>query len=537
MINIKPHHIDGCNCYEDLIANIVQAYNLKHEFLFSSSWNFELREFILEEYSESNRIGNLLYIKDDVDKLIDEYYGIKINWILKANLQTALDIIKEELNKNNPIILAIDGYNIPWNANYQKIHFKHHCCMVIDLDLISNSLICMDPFYVEESTEYLSLDNLDIGCDYLGLISKQSNYTILSKVDIVEKLSKKRLEINNDISLIRKFATIVKKYFNKELEFSELKSLWDVPIVMNITNIANSRLKFSQYLAFISVEYHIDLLNIIEDLKSSCSKWNIVRSLLFKLYYSNNNLLIDNISSTISSIADFEENINKNMYKSIQIIDNEYIKKINNSVDILSDVYKGTPTDKYLYLNINSFFNNNAFVNLQDFKTINSKSQGIDYNNLFFVFDNSNINRIETNSIWLRVLKNLSNNINDNIACNNQLIKVSPNKYKGIIILACSVYWENAENIIINYVNGTSETLSIKFPILPNIENYGYEVALQTNMAKLINGEFIIEHKTSYLFSKNISISKTNIQIDNIVLPDNINLHIFGIILIETNNK
>ena len=319
-LNINPIKIKGANCFEDCFATILNYYNHDYMLLFNDSWGFLLNSDF--DYNKSIAYS-FSTEKIDLIKKTQELFGLSFRRKEEEAFEDSLKNLKQELNKQHPIILFYDGYYLPWDDIYNKRHFYYHSLLAVGYD--NNYLYCSDP-YRDQSENKLALEFTPEG--YGGFLSFETmdtkNARDILKDSLLDILLKKNSSReNNMFTNMRHFAEIVTKYLDLNKEFEGHKDFyWTAPLVLQLFSIAESRNLFSTYLKYFSEKNNYCVpLALCEDFVLISLKWSNIVAILVKgiMQEIDSQTIATKISKKIIKIADYEEKL---MHDLIEVLKN-----------------------------------------------------------------------------------------------------------------------------------------------------------------------------------------------------------------------
>ncbi len=158
-LNIQPIHIEGLNCYEDLIVSLSHWKVGQYAMNFVDSWGFSF-----DKSKDTGILGDKIGSGyKSIQTNADEYYNIRLN-IHENPVQEELPFIKKELQEGHPVFLSMDTFYCHWQKTY-KIRHERHCCMLLGFNE-DGSFICIDAQPVRSNVilPYEDLVNGYINC-------------------------------------------------------------------------------------------------------------------------------------------------------------------------------------------------------------------------------------------------------------------------------------------------------------------------------------------------------------------------------------
>jgi len=128
------------NCYELILANILEEFNFSHEALFFQS-GFALYKEKNQDIFKHFRITNKVL---DYNSLISNKFVIKKEELFVSKKEFLILVQKAHKQK---IVLAVDTYYLPYCRSYLKDHYYHY--ILVD-SVKENAILITDSFYKYE---------------------------------------------------------------------------------------------------------------------------------------------------------------------------------------------------------------------------------------------------------------------------------------------------------------------------------------------------------------------------------------------------
>lgn len=302
ILNIKPLHDDRRDCFDDTIASVALWWGRDYALMLWKSWNFG---FINENYSSSLSIGECIESKEKKDfTVLENYHGIKFScYTIKSNLNI-LAFIQEELNCSRPIYVGIDSYWCPWDKNYQTLHNKDHCCLVVGMDIKQLCFYCTDPFYMRQC-ECLSFEKFFQGVIHIATFSLVNPIIKLKDWRCFIKRGMEQIKVSNILSQIEVFENYLQRHLDIKNEIKDQNNVWHSAIVFRIGRVILGRTRYILFLDYIRMTYNVkELEPIMGQLEKLAEQWSRIRALIVKGMLSCNlNNMRSRIALMIQEIA------------------------------------------------------------------------------------------------------------------------------------------------------------------------------------------------------------------------------------------
>lgn len=536
MLDIKPLFIFGLDCFENAVATACTWMKIPYELAFFDSWKFR---FDNERLDSLNSLASKVNYpedfrsKDFIDTL-KRYCGVELVWYENNGVELAREMITKEISENRPVLMFLDVFYAPWRTSFESIHSPHFCIVTG----ISNEegFYCVDTLPVNYGS-YLPFDLYMKGSN--GFFLLKENMRVLEEVDF-EYLIKGKLQslLGKDCATsmfdnIWRFADYIENEYDLASEFEGLDSVLKSTLLSELQSISNRRLKFSLLTNYLSVQAkRVDergeYSEITNGLQNVASKWFSIRVRLAKSAMSNelNNETKIQIASLIRAVSDQEETIAKNILDTVSL----FGIKLNSTNNLSTCENK---SDNYYQQNsacipvdISGYFNSRVFDKSIDKDSLACFSGSMDY----LIAENIPSDKVIKVQNMVFKVANIGSNLNDNICCNGQEIKLPEGFFNTLMILACSAYMFTADKLIIKYKDGSTEYINIQISEWWRTGAFGEFVAWKGgSVSRRVNG-VIRELSEGHLLASEYNLNSKKI-IQSITVPDCQNLHIFAISL------
>ncbi len=519
-LDIKLNYEIAYDCLESLIPPIARWFDKDFELMSMNSWGFHYKpELMKEDGLLSSCFSSGTYTSFEY---LEKYHGIQLIQKEKTYFEDMINIIKNELNSQKPVIIYNDSYFCPWySTRYKKLHGRHFCLAVGYQD---DNIIVLDSQYAKEGT-LLPLSEFEKGYDGYFLCNDLVTYQkdVDWKGILLLSISDKRRfgDGNNMFNSLRVFA----KDLVEKLDLTnEMKDYVEIPsasqIVTNLSILGNKRKQYSFAIRYLSQKYKVIELDILASkFEELSNRWSTVFGLLIKAYYSKNDKrLIKRMADRISELADEEEKV----YLLIKDIYN-FQGHVNSKEDISLSHLK-IDISKVSYVDLRNYANCKGFGYDLDPNNLSEFSDGGRY---IYIDSNSIHNVVNIGAMSFNLLN--SGDRYDNISCKEQMIQINLEPQSYIMFLGCSEWGSHTDNIKLIFEGDETESIPIQLTNIASTEPVFGE--------QIINiGKYVVKTKTcvvdlpfsANLFSKMYSINNGK-SIKGIKLPYCPNIHIFAI--------
>ncbi|RFB34720.1 hypothetical protein DZB91_11465 [Brevibacillus sp. VP] len=306
LINIEPVKNIENNCIEDVIASLARWLQRNHECMFAETWNFSFES----SRKQTDRIGDQLIIpSNNFLALLEQYHGIRGTVYQTQMEEEVYKIIQTELTLGFPVVATMNSFWVPWDKNYQKEHTVHSF-MIVGINSETHDLYCTDPYFMKKEMR-LSHANFIKGYKHVTTFSLVQDEQIEPKQFIRELANRLSSELQSGKAFadMQRFADVLLKDFDlqKETEGYD-KNFDDIPLINNLADIANGRLKYAHLLAFIASHDYPSLVPFVEEIKRIGNNWNVIRGIVIKMHLTKrcNDSTLHKISKKIREASQDE---------------------------------------------------------------------------------------------------------------------------------------------------------------------------------------------------------------------------------------
>lgn len=282
--------------------------------MFANSFRFSYSNDI-----KNKLIGERIFSEDQKEyKNLLIYGGIGLICNYYSDPSDCIEAIKNQTEKNMPVIIRVDGYCIPWDPAYNTYHFRYHTFIAAGIDFKEKMIVCADPMHnnsIGDATVLfkLPIENYIKGCKkvILSLFSTEK----CKNIDWQHYIKKAIVRFEPDsqsggmYGALKNFSHDIKTELDIKKETADYQGslIWQAPLIHNTTRAHSSRSFFRMFLEYISEKYGVNALaGIINDFKNIEFEWSVFYTALLKSSYtgiSNDVKLYD----TIDRIAELEK--------------------------------------------------------------------------------------------------------------------------------------------------------------------------------------------------------------------------------------
>jgi amino acid adenylation domain-containing protein/FkbM family methyltransferase len=285
LFDIEPLRNLERNCLDDVIASIAKWLGRNHELMYNDAWNFT---FFPEVSGQSDDISARLQVKDRLDKeALERFHGLKsIEHVHDSPLE-ALSLIQQTLEAGAPVVLGINSYWVPWDDGYQQRE-RRHSCIVVGMNPHTQDLYCTDPYFKQKGTLLPRADFLKgyLFCETFSIVADECN-DLLTIVDTILERLRHEISGNRPFIQMRDLANALLTSFQALQKADTSIDSLEVPLFVQLTNVADSRTKSSQMFTYLGNTYDTRFLAYAERLQKVSSQWRIASAMFMKMHLTS----------------------------------------------------------------------------------------------------------------------------------------------------------------------------------------------------------------------------------------------------------
>ncbi|SDT35491.1 hypothetical protein SAMN05444162_3946 [Paenibacillaceae bacterium GAS479] len=483
----------GTTCSQDMIISVSNYWGLNYELFFCENMSFKF------QFEEGKKLGDCLITKRSTEmEYSGKHHGLLMQYDKYTSSSETLSKLRSSVKEKKLASIYLDAFYTRWNphGSYLKAHGDHHC-LVVDYCDKKSIIYCIDPVY-SKKIEELSYDDFLLGnnggiCFFEKVKPIELDFKATKK--IINRI-KEIIEKENNLSDILVFSEKMIDCFNMKKEISGTSNFWTTKIWIGLDKVIFGRYYFYKFVKFFS-QYYSPINLIEQDALSSYRKWEMIRSIITKLYYTNKNerRIIETISKLLQEIY-----IHENAIHEFLLLDGFPLQKNGNI--ILYEYSK----DNLIEINLKEFHNNRSFYIENSAYTVEADFNG---EGKYMILTQKELS-----------LFNISDE-GDNVKCEKQLIKVPNGRYSNIFLKGCSEFGGSQTEIILYYKDANHQKYTLYFSDWEDGED------VEMSLSKYWIGR---NDKNRIVFIKELAIKIDSSDIlEAIELPFYPNLHIFAL--------
>ncbi|MCL6588780.1 MAG: hypothetical protein K6U80_02400 [Firmicutes bacterium] len=524
LLDIKPLHIEGHDCLEDLIASVAAWWNRSHELIFIESWGFYFDQNSGDIFGKRLRPVADIEILIKKQKFLEKFHGIKCiynNTIASAGV---LNFLRLQIQAGFPIICFIDMFWCPCSHGYKKRHASH-TILVTGIDGAGENLFFIDPLISKKGERISAGEFLEGYESCITFIKKDLKRLHLSWRKIIQD-AVRNLKSSAVFEQMRIFAGELERNVDLTVEIDNSHFIWDAPLMKRIQEVKGGRLKFILALQYLVKNFGaVKLEEACEKLKYVASRWDVVYSILVKSYLSKNKEVIAQAATKIREIADLEEDIARLL---LDITNSGSMKNsmAEKNLETLPAKLPQAQVSRVVFVELKDYMNNRAFGESGNTRGM-ANFDGI---GTYYIWKNQGTGGVLKAGEMKFKFPQPEDGAYDNISCQGQEIKVTEDEYCNIMLLGCAEMGSFIDTLTVNYSDGQSESVEFGFTN-HTINNpiYGEVVACKVEGVGLDrDGNDLFFEDPVQIFAKSYILKKKG-RVVSVNLPDLSNIHIFAI--------
>lgn len=304
------------NCFHSNVCACSQYLNRKWVLLFSTTLNFIYHpdsetcgKSILQYYSRPN--GEL---PDTTNELLYKYNGLRM--VLQQDLtwNEFLNLIKEEISHQRPVVLHFNTFYAPWSKLYRKEYLSEFISIT---QINEESITLFDPYHKKDeiSLSKEQLRNSLVKTINAWTFDLNTQISALNGNVILRNIQNYYIQNNNFVNLIKQFSDRVLNTFDYEIEVLKYEVIEESPIIKNLKQLSYYRLVHRDFLNEIiscidNRNNRDNVLHVIDRLNKSLQAWDKLRAvLIYKKIRNDLSSKNEWMYNKLNEIADLEKEI------------------------------------------------------------------------------------------------------------------------------------------------------------------------------------------------------------------------------------
>ncbi|WP_164779414.1 BtrH N-terminal domain-containing protein [Paenibacillus kobensis] len=517
VLDVEPVKSAGGDCFDDVIVTLDGWYRRGYQLMYANALKFEWAP-----PSPGATFGSRMQTGvADTMTLLGQFHGFDTRVIRNLSPQEGLDLIREQLNKGNPICLNFDTFYCPWDLHFGKFHHFMHVMIAVGIDPATEELLIVDPFFSKKDLR-ISMELYEGGLLGIMTVEPSPGWTF----DRERLLNRLRFLLQEHLDQspghFHRFADEIGD-IDFELEAEEGSSRFIAsPLFIMLNVLSTARINYASMLEYVADTFDVpSIASCSEEVRRLSNAWSTVRGMLAKLNFMpperRDAKMMASLGVKIRNAVETEIGV---LLRVLACLDGE--SQFSNAQVAASSLNEQstrfvTSVDISSLCNIRGIDNGRGTADVDD----DGHCYGRDD------VPEDRLLQIEKMSFLFPASKDDTEC--DNFACYGQSIAIPKDRYNGLMVLASSQYGGSEDMFTIEYEDGTSEQVKLgfadwwsPFPIA------GEKIALS---ATLIRNTVGPTDNTVYLFANEASLTRTESPAVRLIMPTMPNLHVFAVSL------
>ncbi len=444
----------------------------------------------------------------------ERYCGVHLDLRLFQQYDELKEYILAGLATNNPVMLGVDMYNLPWSEFCGKVHAEH--CIVIHGHRKDDSFNVDDMTRQVRNLEF----NLRDGASSpsFACICKVADSSLPGDEEVIHNnIRRLKEEVEAQKGYEQLLSMAAEWSGNEEASFAYSPELAEFEnFSYTLIAAGRGRIAFAELLAHISVKSGSHQLDdIIYDLKAKGARWVTLRNRLIKYRMKGSWA-----QKSKEFMDHFTELINQDKAIYERFISLRDRKKDRSFSKPPADL----PTET-MFIDLKPYYNANAFNS-----HLLGNKEGFDKNGYYYGYEDENrLIDIETEGIKVSLP---GNGRLDHISCQSQYLPAECRNLQAVLVIGSSEHGDFAADLLFQYENH-AEKVELILSDWWDKGRYGEKVVKSLDCLKYTADYQAYEKVgTVNLFSQTIRVKEgDNKMLQGIKLPDVPNIRIFGLVL------
>ena len=537
MLKLEPRWVEKefqwTSCVDDALATVSNYYGIEYRFSYAKAWDFKYTPYDVEKdmlFEKRLNTQNAL----ERYHFLTECHRTKMVYHYSDNVDELLGIVENELSHERPCAIRMDSYNIPWDHGYKSLH-TNHVCMPVAIG--EKEIQVIDPY------NHMT----DLSFPVSGL-KEASGFCITYEVNpqynemfdcrsILIQVMEKLLGITgktNDFDNMRLFSRDLKEHFSIERELSgnNGRFYWS-DFYFRLMEFAFGRSFARQTLLYTADRYQSEeIRGLADDFRRMVSKYNYIVAILRGAFRGDgtddadvSKKVIKEVSDILEMEADLEEQTAYQLLKVLKEIPDDKTSEVKKGIFFGPLVSEPVPADCEKYVDLTSFYDNQAFGRLD-----NAEKADLTGNGEFFLEDDFPPNKVVSfNGIKFKIDKARKSHY-DNIICRGQTIPLHVDHIQRMDFLFAAEPGNYMEQIQLIDSTGQSVAAYIKVQNAGLHSSFGETVTYYGRTVVRKGGNIEIGERPAKVFAVSLQGAKGDIK--ELILPQCQKLHVFSIKLV-----
>lgn len=499
---------DGLACNEFLYRAIAIRSNLGFELAGLESWSFD---FDTDELLPGSNEGGYL-------KNLEKYHGLRTTIVNKEKAE-AISYIKALVQQNKVCVLWTDLYYTPWAGNrYLRRHWSH---AIIIEGVKEDGFFCRD--YYAEAGAVLPFDHMpnEAQIEIFDIVPPEVPITTYDQcAKTLQSVLQERIEDCHALDKMDQLAAMFDESFDIHERTRDAELFENSRLINSINRIGSCRFQFVLVLDYFDASFPGHGLKEFADRLRRCAvAWKSITGLLIKSYLvEDNKAIIRRVAEKVMEEKREETAICSDLLQHLQLTDG--------NVSSSSEEHEEQGLQPWHCQNISleTYFNHKVFGDAR-----NSQHGRVGENEFLLIDELVQGGRLPYRGYEFRLADVVEGKV-DNIECSGQTIPI----HQKCAAISLAYLAEHAHQIDYLYVNGEhgQVRLDISVSALDFTPVLGDEIIWAGKGGEICDGKVGFHPVEKRLFAQTYLLSE-EMEVESITLPMNLNIHIFGLNILQ----
>lgn len=521
VIPVQPKFVDSLYCAEMEIAAVASWLGRGYEFMFADSWNFAF------DPSRSERIGECLSVDLRFDVgLLEKYHGISFRERVLPSLTEAVEDIRSELKQGRPVIVALRANAVPWDGGFRNpSNIRLHAATIIGYSEERQSFICTDSWYGKYSVVFPMEHFQEAYLHHATLSVTKNEPTYADWRERIRAHVPGGDKSRDPYEQMRALASAVRDRLNLAEELRDSRTWHDSPLIQSIFDLSSGRKMFAGLLRLLAQKNELTGMKpMIEELEEASYRWRSVNKIIVNEFMnpSADSEYSRILAEKIEEIAELEEATARRLLAYCDVY--HPIEEAAAGVETVNETESSETRSEYMCVPLNAHCNNQGFGDRE--------SRAADLTNMGAYFLTDGIPSEPVSKIdgvpfqWPECQEGTA----DNIACKGQFIRLPEGRNSEISFLGCGEWGNYVETCLIDYADGTSDSIRLRFTDWTGQPLFGETPAWNGNIAERNEIRTYVLEQPGTIFMQRYSLQSDKEAVA-LRLPYSPGMHLFAITL------
>lgn len=265
-------------CVENVLSEYLNYKGYEYHYAFAYALDFQFDK----AKCHTDRVADGLNIGYCFTDWLEKIYGIRVQEISFASVNKLIEYIDDRLSDEEPVILHMDSYFLPWSTLYNQEHTSH-MVIAVEVDRAANSIGIIDT--IEKGYYYtVKKDTLKNACEYVWSVYLPDEPEVVDayQFDMRTRDGKVELIPQRRIEHLKEFTRVFALIFDPDIEFRNKNDLNLMKSEKLVDSIRKNILQINLFCNWLIWRDEQVFQPVIDIYFQVMSKWNILVNLLYK---------------------------------------------------------------------------------------------------------------------------------------------------------------------------------------------------------------------------------------------------------------